>query len=105
MSFSHFEIKTVDKLFPEITFNMDSCLGAIDCAKCLQICRPHVLRCYTPMPEGHAKSSKDWLPIATFPSLCTGCMDCVKVCPKADQGAIQIEFVPRKLPKKIYDQY
>ena len=58
MSFSHYEIKTVEKEFPEITFNMDTCLGGMDCAKCMQACLPHVLRCYTPMPEGHAKSSK-----------------------------------------------
>jgi ferredoxin len=102
MSFSHYEIKTVEKNYPEITFNMDVCLGAMDCGRCLQACQPHVMRCYTPMPEGHAKKSTDWVPIATFPSLCTGCMDCVNVCPKADEGAISINFVPTVLPKKIF---
>lgn len=102
MSFSHYEIKTVDKMFPHITFNMDECLGALDCSKCLQACGPHVLRCYTPNTEGAAKVSTDWVPIATFPSLCTGCMDCVDVCPKADAQAIKMEFISTKLPKKIY---
>ena len=102
MSFSHYEIKTVEKMFPEISFNMDVCLGALDCAKCLQACSPHVMRCYPAMAEGHAQTSEDWIPIATFPSLCTGCMDCVKVCPKAGEGAIKVEFKKRTLPKKIY---
>ncbi len=102
MSFSKMEIKTVNKLFPEIVFNMDACLGAMDCGKCLQACEPHVMRCYTQKPEGHTTTSKEWIPIATFPSLCTGCMNCVKVCPKASEGAIKVTFVENTLPKKTF---
>lgn len=96
------EIKTEKKMRPQIVFNMDSCIGALDCGKCLQACVPHVLRCYTPIAEGMTKTSKEWIPIATFPSLCTGCMSCVEVCPKAKEKAIVITFEEKKLPKKIY---
>jgi ferredoxin len=102
MSFSHMEIKTYTKMFPKIEFNMESCLGAMDCAKCLQACAPHVMRCYTQIPEGHTSNSKQWIPIATFPSLCTGCMKCVEVCPKARDGAIVVKFEPIRLPKKVF---
>jgi len=87
-------------MFPEITFDMDKCIGGLDCGKCMQACTPHVLRAYTPMPEGKAQNSKDWLPIATFPSLCTGCMKCVEVCPEADKGAIKVELKPMRVPVK-----
>jgi ferredoxin len=102
MSFTHMEIKTYYKEAPKIEFNMDACLGAIDCGKCLQVCPPHVMRCYTQIPEGQTKTSKEWIPIATFPSLCTACMQCVKVCPKAKEGAISVTFERMRLPKKIY---
>ena len=102
MSFSKMEIKTVTRLFPEITFNMDSCLGAMDCGKCLQACQPHVMRCFTPIAEGKTTTSKEWIPLATFPSLCTGCLECVKVCPKASEGAIKVEFIEKRLPKKTF---
>lgn len=92
--------KTIVKNFPQIKFNMDVCLGGLDCATCMQACPPHVLRTYTPMQEGKAKTSKDWVPIATFPSLCTGCMRCVEVCPKSEEGAITIDFVPMRVPIK-----
>jgi ferredoxin len=102
MSFSHMEIKTYEKMFPRIKFDMESCLGALDCGKCLHACTPHVMRCYTAIPEGHTQASKDWIPIATFPSLCTGCMKCVEVCPKAKEGAISVTFEKVRLPKKIF---
>jgi len=102
MSFSHMEIKTVKKMRPQIEFNMNSCLGALECGKCLQACVPHVLRCYTPIAEGMTTTSKQWIPIATFPSLCTGCMSCVEVCPKAKEKAIVATFKEMRLPKKIY---
>jgi ferredoxin len=102
MSFSQMEVKTVNKLFPEISFNMDTCLGAMDCGKCLQACHPHVMRCYTPIAEGKTSTSKEWIPIATFPSLCTACMECIKACPKAAEGAIQVNFVEKRLPKKVF---
>ena len=105
MSFSHMEIKTYEKMFPRITFNMASCLGALDCGKCLHACTPHVMRCYTNIPEGHTTGSKDWIPIATFPSLCTGCMKCVAVCPKVKEGAISVTFEKTRLPKKVFNIY
>ncbi|MFC1956238.1 4Fe-4S dicluster domain-containing protein [Chloroflexota bacterium] len=92
--------KTKIRVWPEIRFNMDSCLGALDCGKCLQACLFNVMRCYTPMPEGKAKNSKDWIPIATFPSLCTGCLRCVQVCPKSSEGAIDVSFKRIRLPVK-----
>lgn len=93
---------TYTKLFPQIDFNMDVCRGAMDCGKCLQVCQPHVMRCYTQIPEGHTTSSKEWIPIATYPSLCTGeaCMKCVKVCPQP--GAISITFKPMRMPRKDF---
>jgi len=102
MSFSHMETKTYKKTAPHIEINMDTCIGALDCAECLQACVPHVLRCYTENAEGTTSTSKEWIPIATFPSLCTGCMRCVEVCPKADEGAIMVTFEEMRLPKKVY---
>ncbi|MEW6410758.1 MAG: 4Fe-4S binding protein [Nitrospirota bacterium] len=104
MSFTHFEIKTYVKEVPHIEFNMGACLGALECGKCLQACAPHVMRCYTPIPEGKTSTSKEWIPVATFPSLCTGCMKCVEVCPKKDEKAISVTFKPMKLPKKIFNR-
>jgi len=102
MSFSHMEIKTVKKMTPQIKFDMNSCLGALDCGKCMQACAPHVLRCYTPIAEGTTSTSKQWIPIATFPSLCTGCMKCVEACPNAKEKAIDISFKEARLPKKLF---
>lgn len=102
MSFSHMEIKTVQKMSPQIAFDMEACLGALDCGKCMQACVPHVLRCYTPIAEGMTSVSKQWIPIATFPSLCTGCMRCVEVCPKAQDKAIRVTFKESRLPKKLF---
>jgi ferredoxin len=102
MSFTHMEIKTYEAMIPKVNFNMASCLGAIDCGKCLQACTPHVMRCYTQIPEGHTQISKEWIPIATFPSLCTACMKCVEVCPQSKDGAISVSFERVRLPKKIY---
>ena len=104
MSFSQIEIKTYTKMFPKIEFNMASCLGALDCGKCLQACVPHVMRCYTQIPEGHTTNSKQWIPIATYPSLCTACMKCVEICPKVKEGAITINFFPARVPKKIFQK-
>jgi len=92
--------KTRIRMFPEIKFNMDVCLGALDCGKCLQACPAHVMRCYTPKPEGKVQTSKEWIPIATFSSLCTGCLKCVRACPKASKGAIEVSFKPTRLPVK-----
>lgn len=102
MTFTHMEVKTITKEVPHIKFNMDTCLGTLDCGKCLQACVPHVLRCYTAIPEGKTTVSKDWIPVATFPSLCTGCMRCVEVCPRKEEKAITVTFVPTRLPKKIF---
>lgn len=102
MSFAHMEIKTQTKMVPQIEFDMNACVGAVDCGECLQACAPHVLRCYTEKPEGTTTTSLEWIPIATFPSLCTGCMRCVEVCPKADEGAIRVTFKEMLLPKNIY---
>ncbi len=100
MSISPRENRTVAKMVPQIEFNMNACLGGWECGKCLRACSPHVFRCFTDGPEGKASVSKDWVPIATYLSLCTGCMKCVSACPKADEGAIRVTFVPRRLPRK-----
>lgn len=92
--------KTIIKMFPKIEFNMEKCIGGLDCAKCLQACPVNVLRTYTEKREGDARTSKDWLIVDTFPSMCTGCLKCVTVCPNAKEGAIKIEFVPMRIPVK-----
>lgn len=37
MSFSHMEIKTYEAMVPKISFDMSTCLGAMECGKCLQV--------------------------------------------------------------------
>ena len=91
-----------ERLFADITFDMNACVGALDCGKCMQACSPHVLRTYTAVQEGKAQTSKDWIPTATFPSICTGCMKCVEACPHAAKGAIKVELKPMRLPNKWY---
>jgi len=100
MSISQSESRTIVKMVPQIEFNMDACLGGWECGRCLQACIPHVFRCFADGPEGKASTSKDWVPIATYVSLCTGCKKCIEVCPRAKEAAIKITFVPARLPQK-----
>lgn len=107
MSFFENEIKTRERMFPEFRFNMDSCLGTKDCAKCLQACVPSVLswsNVITDETDSNFKNSKNYVPCSTYPSKCTACMRCIEVCPKKNEGAITVEFKSIRVPKKVYNK-
>lgn len=58
-------------------------LRAVECRLCADACEPRALR-FQPAPGGVAR-------LVLNPSLCTGCGDCVPLCPVA---AITVRAVP-----------
>lgn len=76
---------------PKIEIDHSKCTTPFDCKKCLQACAPAVLRVATIKTERGKETNKKepgtykiqpW-----YIDRCTGCMDCVNVCPL---GAIAI---------------
>ena len=72
---------------PAINIQIDDskCTTPFDCKKCLRACAPAVLRVF-PMKNERGKETDKEEPGAyrlepLYMDRCTGCMDCVKVCP------------------------
>ncbi len=69
----------------QIDFDHTKCTTPFDCKKCLQICAPGVLRVILPQMERGKETDKKkpgtYRMDRAYIDRCTGCMDCVKVCP------------------------
>jgi len=78
-------------MLPTITVNDEKCKEPISCRKCLLICPTHVLGLGTDVgPQKFREiDPSHFIVRAVRFDKCTGCMDCVKVCP---QNAIQVSF-------------
>lgn len=78
-------------MLPTITVDYKKCKDPLSCRKCLLICPMQVLGLGTDVPVvKYGETDPEHFIVAGVRfDKCTGCMDCVKVCP---QGAIQVSF-------------
>lgn len=78
-------------MLPTITFNHKKCTDPLSCRKCLLACPTHVLGLGTDVPAKKYRETdpKNFIVAGVRFDKCTGCMDCVEVCPK---GALQVSF-------------
>jgi len=78
-------------MLPTITVDYGKCNEPLSCRKCLLICSAHVLGLGTAVPAQKFRETdlEHFIVAGVRFDKCTGCMDCVEVCP---QGAIQVSF-------------
>ena len=78
-------------MLPTITVDDKKCNDPLACRKCLLICPAHVLGTGTKVgPRKFQEIDPSQFIVAGVRfEKCTGCMDCVNVCPK---NAIQVSF-------------
>jgi len=78
-------------MLPTITVDYNKCKDPLSCRKCLLICPTHVLGLGTDVPvvKYRETDTEHFIVAGVRFDKCTGCMDCIKVCP---QGAIQVSF-------------
>ncbi len=72
-------------LAPKIDIDQSRCTTPFDCKKCLTACALAVFR-VKPVnmkrgEETNKKAPGSYKLDVTFRDMCTGCLDCVKVCP------------------------
>jgi ferredoxin len=78
-------------LLPEIRIDETKCTAPLDCRQCLLTCSLRVLSIH---PKKYPQKFKELDPgdfkiVPFHQQFCTGCRDCVAVCP---QNAIQLNF-------------
>ncbi|MBN2462956.1 MAG: 4Fe-4S dicluster domain-containing protein [Dehalococcoidia bacterium] len=78
-------------MLPTITVDDKKCQDPLACSKCLRICPTHVLGLGTKVgPRKFQEIDPGQFIVAGVRfEKCTGCMDCVNICPK---NAIQVSF-------------
>ena len=78
-------------MLPDIVVNDDKCGNPLACRLCLLACPSHVLGLGTDVPRVKFKETDPihFVVRGVRFQYCTGCMDCVRVCPR---GAIQVSF-------------
>ena len=80
-------------LFPTIELDASKCTTPFDCKKCLQICPEAVFSVHAIKvekgKETNAKEPGTYMLLVRFRDKCTGCMDCVEICPV---DALKITF-------------
>ena len=75
---------------PDISIERGKCATPILCRKCLILCPTVVFSLKNEKTEKFKETSPENFSLyAKYRASCTGCMECVKVCP---QGAITIAF-------------
>jgi NAD-dependent dihydropyrimidine dehydrogenase PreA subunit len=82
----------------EIHIDHDKCKLPVNCRKCLQICpqcvfklHPTHIRRFVEIPP------EDWELHISFPDLCSGCMECVNICP---ERAIKVRVKKKDKPSE-----
>ena len=72
-------------LAPKIEIDYAKCTTPFDCKKCLRICAPAVFRTRAVNMKRGEETNKEepgaYRLDISFRDRCTGCMDCVNVCP------------------------
>ena len=78
-------------MLPTVTVNDQKCADPLSCRKCLLICPTHVLGLGTDVPIRKFRETdpEHFIVRGVRVDKCTGCLDCVTVCP---QNAIQVSF-------------
>lgn len=78
-------------MLPTITVDDEKCGGAYLCRKCVTICPTHVLGLGTSVGvQKYRETDPQYFVVrGVYLNKCTGCMDCVNVCPN---NAIQVTF-------------
>ncbi len=75
---------------PEITIEKEKCRTPIECRKCLIVCPTAVLSLRVERVERFKETEPEGYGLyAKYRGSCSGCMDCVKICPNS---AISISF-------------
>lgn len=78
---------------PKIDIDLTKCVTPLDCRKCLEICGQAVFQVeaarFVRLKENDPKEPGTYVLKATFRYACTGCNECIEVCP---QDAIKIAF-------------
>ena len=70
-------------MLPTITVDDDKCPDPLSCRKCLLVCPNYVLGLGTDVPvEKYRETDREHFVVRGVRfERCTGCMDCVNVCP------------------------
>jgi NAD-dependent dihydropyrimidine dehydrogenase PreA subunit len=78
-------------MLPTITVDYEKCNDPLSCRKCLLVCPEHVLGLGTSVgPQKYKEIDPHHFIVAGVRfEKCTGCMDCVNLCPK---NAITVSF-------------
>ena len=67
----------------EILIDREKCKVPMNCRKCLQICPQCVFKFHaTGIKKFEKIPLENWKLHVSFPDLCAGCMECVKICPE-----------------------
>lgn len=84
-------------MLPSIIVDDDKCGNPLACRLCLLACPTRVLGLGTDVPPAKCKETEPshFVVRGVRFQFCTGCMDCVRVCP---QQAIQVSFTGGNLP-------
>ena len=67
----------------EIIIDHNKCKLPVTCGKCLQVCPLCVFKLHpTNIKRFEEIPLENWELHLSFPDLCAGCMECVKICPE-----------------------
>jgi len=89
-------------MIAQISIDYDLCNDPLICHKCLSVCPSVVFVCGpTKKWKGRETDPKEYRIVGRYFDKCSGCNDCVRVCPK---GAIRLDFVPREQLAQKYKE-
>ena len=84
-------------LNPKITIDYSKCTTPFDCKRCLRTCPNAVFMVWAVKSERGKETDKEepgaYRVAPWFRDRCTGCMDCVKVCP--------VKAITVKMPREV----
>ncbi|MBP1760313.1 MAG: 4Fe-4S protein [Firmicutes bacterium] len=90
-------------MIAQISINYELCKDPLGCHKCLSVCPSVVFVCGpTKKWKGRETDPQEYRIVGRYFDKCSGCADCVKVCPT---GAVHLEFLPlEQLAQKYKDE-